>query len=1838
MSKSTFLKVQNTKLADYFEVRTNRVLKIDNINDEFSSSEDDRDDFSNIYTIDPNIGWNRFLVQVSLPVLEQYQILEIVTLNDDSDVFNLIKSNNTVIGNEVFSDVEAVTDSFGNLYLKFTPENPYDYDYDIKVFNNSYLTSNPSPEVGITSIGFVELSGNVDNVSAGSSLSILSVDVNKYDTIYAHLNVKNKFLQEQSYVELHLTHDGTNTYLSELYFDDVDGFNVGFIGTFTSYISGGVLNLDYTNTITDDVLVRYKNVGFGSTSIGIGTYRFQADSQQDNSERTLIYESEFDSASAGGLVDVFSMNENLFTSCKSLVTVSIGETKALHQLVTIHDGTDININQYPFISIGSTSGIGTFGGEYSGSDVVVKFYPDPGITGIVSVSSFNEKIYTNLDGNLINELEYYPIKETYFESRYFGVNLDTINKKEFELTYEGIPIFQKIFNPDITSVLDKETGTFSIKDHFFSNLERLIYTPRSTFAGIGESAVGIGQTLTQSGILTERLPEEVYVIKLNPDQFKLSTRRDYAQVGIFVTFTDSGEGNAHELEMYKKNEKSIISVAEIVQYPIAYTSLEFTLSDNGGQIGVGETIFSLSGIGSVNPRDILKIDDELIFIENVGLGTTSNGPITYNGDFSLIKGIRGSVGTSATSHSDGTSCRIYRGSYNIVGSSIFFTNPPRGSAFFIDDEDFSALQRSKSEFSGRVFLRNDYSSNVIYDDISESFTGLDTDYIITTQGINTVGLGSDGGNGVLFLNGIFQTPTTENNANNNFVLVEDISAGITTVSFTGITSSDGSTIITDRDVNQNELPRGGLVVSLGSTLGLGYAPLIGANVRGAVDAGVITSIIGIETRGTGNNISTASYNNVTGYMDVEVTSFHNYPSDADYVYLEGLEFSCSEEHVGVTTTIFPDGSSQYGSIFPILKIIDNQTFTVNVGTSTIPHNYVSSGVAYPYYYGLNFGSGYREPVEIIVTEEGHTGLEADITASVGIGGTLIFNIASGGTDYSAPEFKIKPPTYENIQVEGVSRLGVGETTDTGIGLLLDIEVSESSVSITGVGSDVNVLGVSTTTGDRFADAASLIERNKEFIANEAVNRMITFFGAYPGPGDQSDCEDDVVDVFETINYNLKYGGNDQVYDAANIYIQDPSLLAGEQEEAIYTFEEARDIAIQVMRNEVVTVSGATTQYSQIFDNTITIDPYGIPYCVDVASAIEQFVGIVTVAIGETTLPAKRVISSPTLFEIRNYKIARNGYGYRRGDVIRPVGLVTAAELYESGIGTPRSEFLLSVDDIFNDAFSLWNFGELNFIDSVQNYQDGTRKTFPLFFNSELISFQRNEDILDSQLIDMDALLLIFINGVLQDPGESYTFEGGTAFTFTDAPKPEDKISIFFYLGTEDQDSIVVDIDETIKIGDQLKVEGITNRDFYGNEIPNYNDLTTPFSQDARYVTNIPSADRVQTNIYTGIGIDDLVYRPFKWIKQKRDLIINGSLITKERDILEGQVYPTVKIIKDVLPSDTAIFVDDVSLFLYDNVSSPGTTPFSLIIYSENAQNVSAGITATVDINGSVTGVTINNPGFGYTGSSIDVTFSRPGEYLGVGITNLGLGIDQTSTKEDIDTAIESITASGQLSILNGQVVLPYTPIRNGVGYTYTNPPEALISAPPFTDFEITGESDFIKGLTVGITSIREVPGIGTDKGLEFTIDPGSIVGMQNNNFAVGYPIYVKDTTSGSGIISIDTEDDDIVGIGTTALDNVYYASGWDSTLGIITCNILSTTPTISGLPVSTANNIGVGITNNDYYVGRFSWGRISNIQRSSVPLNIVVKGNTASGLSTYPTIQRREYGLRSTGAIKKIIS
>ena len=66
-------------------------------------------------------------------------------------------------------------------------------------------------------------------------------------------------------------------------------------------------------------------------------------------------------------------------------------------------------------------------------------------------------------------------------------------------------------------------------------------------------------------------------------------------------------------------------------------------------------------------------------------------------------------------------------------------------------------------------------------------------------------------------------------------------------------------------------------------------------------------------------------------------------------------------------------------------------------------------------------------------------------------------------------------------------------------------------------------------------------------------------------------------------------------------------------------------------------------------------------------------------------------------------------------------------------------------------------------------------------------------------------IFVFINDILQIPGESYSFPGGATITFDEPPKAEDTLKILFYRGTGGADVIDRDIVESVKVTRRGKV-------------------------------------------------------------------------------------------------------------------------------------------------------------------------------------------------------------------------------------------------------------------------------------------------------------------------------------------------------------------------------------------------------------------------------------------------
>ncbi|MEC8552805.1 MAG: hypothetical protein VXY93_20090, partial [Pseudomonadota bacterium] len=183
-------------------------------------------------------------------------------------------------------------------------------------------------------------------------------------------------------------------------------------------------------------------------------------------------------------------------------------------------------------------------------------------------------------------------------------------------------------------------------------------------------------------------------------------------------------------------------------------------------------------------------------------------------------------------------------------------------------------------------------------------------------------------------------------------------------------------------------------------------------------------------------------------------------------------------------------------------------------------------------------------------------------------------------------------------------------------------------------------------------------------------------------------------------------------------------------------------------------------------------------------------------------------------------------------------------------------------------------------------------------------------------------------------------------------------------------------------------------------------------------------------------------------------------------------------------------------------------PFSTVdaLVTSGEINVGASATAIVSSAGTITSLDITNAGSGYATATIKI--SAP-PVIGVGIGS---------------------TATATATITNGTVTS--TSIVNpGLGYSNLTPPQVIIDLPPYKTEKITS-IDNVEGFTGIITGIKEVTNSG-QSGLKFFFRADKAA----NSLLVGYPVFIKDTTVGTGVISVDTHNSSVVGVGTTFLDN-----------------------------------------------------------------------------------------------------
>ncbi len=174
------------------------------------------------------------------------------------------------------------------------------------------------------------------------------------------------------------------------------------------------------------------------------------------------------------------------------------------------------------------------------------------------------------------------------------------------------------------------------------------------------------------------------------------------------------------------------------------------------------------------------------------------------------------------------------------------------------------------------------------------------------------------------------------------------------------------------------------------------------------------------------NVVNANYTNTTGIVTITTSTVHNFNVGMG-VSIVGLAFTCSS---GPGIVTYPSGNNGY--IFTVLDTPNPNSFTVNVGVSTLSHTYQSGGTAKinvvrPYdgqvvyfddlYYTVNKivvgsgGTGYTStPTVTIDSPSTDWGVTSTAVSEIRNGSVIAVEIVSSGRGYtSVPNITFSAP-------------------------------------------------------------------------------------------------------------------------------------------------------------------------------------------------------------------------------------------------------------------------------------------------------------------------------------------------------------------------------------------------------------------------------------------------------------------------------------------------------------------------------------------------------------------------------------------------------------------------------------------------------------------------------------------------------------------------------------------------------------------------------------------------------------------------------------------------------------
>ena len=1855
---STNIIFESRFISSFDEAIGNRVLAIDDISPYFNH----RPRTEEYVDLDVfNLDSHRFLRYIVLARDKRF------TSERQVSIFDVIHDDNYSYSNEY--GITNTTDktlgsldfgiSAGQGFVRFYP---VDEKVDFNDFNISYISYKIDDEfagIGNSSFGdiavintsstkFNSVGTGVTIVSIGSTYNALSVMV----SINPDSGSQN---EEFAFTQLNLLHNGT-----EVYNHGDDGFgqlfttlgsspdNVGY-GTFWQYLDNNNIIVEFIPNagIGTTAVINTIQVGLAQTATtGISTYNM-------NHAKLEARSTNIPSSASPGINTIsgyrFIENSEEYHATKLYVNVS-DKTNNEHEsleiiVVETIDAVGVSSESYivEFAGLRTSSGLGTFGAEIdsTGFGLNVHFTPNANIETEVNVLAHHLKSASSDDVD--THLDFTNGVITGDRDDYIG----TFNavKTDFDLTHDKQDIFEFWFDGGNVGVVSVTDNIIKLPNHFFISGEKVSYFRNDI--NDKSSAIGIAQTFITGVGQTTLLPNDgknLFVIKVDDDTIGLATSPQAALLPTptFIDFTTVGSGTSHRLLTTDQNSRVIVTLDNFIQSPIVSTAITSSLRVTALST---TDILEFVGVTSFFGGDDIKINDELMKITGVGVA----------GSETRISVRRARLGTRFLNHPAGSLITKISGNYNITNSTISFSEAPYGLEPVSDPNVSSEIDwqgvAKGSTFSGRSYMRgkitsattDTYTNNHVFQDISDRFNAINSIFEIRDDdGVPITGIATN--NAVMLVNGVFQLPGVT--VDEDYRL--DEVAGITSAIFTG------NPKILSEDVGISSFPVAGIIQSIGSSEGFGYQPLVSAAATVSISG--LGTVISFNFTGTGTNSSignTGSGYRNNEFLEILTETNHIVSAGTTEIFIDNQNsvFGILNEVYDGTNTYIGIGTIKKASLSKVASIgVGNTSVNLTIGNPTlldIPSGtQVSIGVTLPY--GIvNVSAATSNISSGAVSGLTYNVLDADYDGTTGILSlTIPIDHELNQGDYitiNDNSLRFTCSSDNNTRVKTYPRPNL-DTNSWNRPLRLEDVSGENIQTFVGFSTFV-YFNISDATYDHNTGDLELTIGSHNLVVDRGISLetdSLTFTCAQDSHG-SNHTYPRATDP--AANTTLDISAVTATTITVNVGTNPATVSAG-----IHTFVSATSNAVRtggqythtfVSSDEGAIVSTATTSIQHIGFTTVITGTGNISTSVNITNPGFNL----NIGIGSDTVLPDIIFDEPLPYSniplvysdentltgvgtqarvnvvvgngssVVSFEFTNTGYAYGNGDILTiPIG-------GQTGIPTTGSsnfeEFKLTIDKTFDDNFNGWSLGELEVLDNVNAYIDSKRKLFPLIRNGERISIIASR----GSKIDPAQLLLVFLNNILQVPGESYLFAGGNRIRFTEAPRVGDFLRIVFYKGNgAGTDVVTKEVIETVKIGDDLRIKS--------------NDIR--LNEDPRIVNDIVTTDTVETFPYYGPGntSDVELTRPVDWCRQTEDRIIDGLVVSKSRKFYEPNILPSANLIKSVGIGSTVFHLDTARpVFNQNNENTTSLLFQDKIKIHQLVEKQSATATATVSAAGTVSSVAITNGGKGYVNIP-NVSIAS--------ITGVGIG---TTT-----------TASASATITNGVVTGITITNAGGVGYSTLSTPKVLISPPESENFEecnvyypggYRGDSGTVVGFAttaIGADTFAlfdlYIPANDVVFGLNsFTVaengtthkyTPG--IGITITQIDVGDAFILYNSNIGSATTSITSYDGEgnVLGISTSYLDGVYEpveVSTISKVIGGIGTAVVRVRAKVDNPPVGfdfDANFNGTtGMTTSNYQ-GSYSWGRISVETRQTAIGYSAYNMQGIGGISTSPNILRSE--------------